>query len=174
MLARPAAGFTMIEMLIAVAIGAILLAIGVPVLRGYIENGHIRMVRESWASGLTMARAESVRLNTLVTFTTSTHGWSVQTLNGTAMHQGSGLEGTTDLTLTFTPTGSTTVTFNQYGQVMSPNPGDNSAPITQIDVAASHPSGLATYTPLRIQMLSSGLARLCNPAAATTDPSACL
>ena len=46
--------------------------------------------------------------------------------------------------------------------------------LTQIDVAAANPPGVPGYRPLRIQVLDSGIARLCDPAAGDDDPQACL
>lgn len=170
-----AAGFTLVEMLIALGIVALLLAIGTPTFRGTMENYRIRTATETWSNGLALARAEAIRINKQVSFTITANGWSVQRVDtGAVSHSGTGSEGNSGLVITTTPAGTTTVTFDSFGRVVNPNPADGSAAITQMDFAAANPSGLASYTPLRIQMLASGLARSCNPASPATKASACI
>jgi type IV fimbrial biogenesis protein FimT len=170
-----AQGFTLVELLVAMAIVGLLVAMAAPTARGVIENGHIRAVGESVNNGLGMARAEAVRLNTQVAFVTAASGWTVQRTDDlTQLHQGAGKESAQNgLTLNMTPAAATTVTFNAFGRVVDPNPDGTNA-ITQIDIQSANPSGLASYRPLRIQVLASGLTRLCDPAAASTQPRACL
>ena len=64
--------------MIAIAIVAILLVLGVPTLRGVIENTRIRTAAESWNYGITLARNKAVRLNTPVEFLVDGTGWQVR------------------------------------------------------------------------------------------------
>ena len=80
--------------MITIAIGAILIVIGVPTMRGVIENGRIRAAGESWKYGLALARTEAIRRNTQVEFVTDADGWQVLNLaDGTVLHQAAGNEG---------------------------------------------------------------------------------
>jgi type IV fimbrial biogenesis protein FimT len=67
-------GFTLIEMMIAVGILAILLAIGIPSMREWIANREVSNLAESLAEGLRRAQIESIKGNRPVQFvlTTST------------------------------------------------------------------------------------------------------
>jgi type IV fimbrial biogenesis protein FimT len=170
-----AAGFTVVELMVTLAVAAILAALAVPTMRSVIENTHMRATAQSLQNGLAMARAEAVRLNTQVELVLTGAGWSIQRVSdGSLLQQASGKEMASGTTVTTTPTGSDRVTYDAFGRTVATNPTDNSATITQIDVVATHPSGTPGYKPLRIQLTSGGLARLCDPAAASTEPKACL
>jgi type IV fimbrial biogenesis protein FimT len=72
-------GFTLIELMIALAIGAILLMLGLPSFNEFLRNSEIRSTTESLVNGLRVARTEAVRRNQLVTFTLVSGGpaWRV-------------------------------------------------------------------------------------------------
>jgi type IV fimbrial biogenesis protein FimT len=63
-----ARGFSLIELLIAVAIAGILLALGASSYRGWISNVRIRTTGEAIQNGLQLARGEAVRRNTQISF----------------------------------------------------------------------------------------------------------
>jgi type IV fimbrial biogenesis protein FimT len=69
-------GFSLIELLIAVAIMGILLALAAPAYRTWMGNMRIRTTAESIQNGLQLARAEGVRRNAQIRFqfTDSTAG----------------------------------------------------------------------------------------------------
>lgn len=175
---RVAAGFTLIELLVTIAVLGLLLALGVPTLRGVLENGRIRAAAESWKYGLTLARTEAVRRNVRVGFFVTADGWQVGTVDangnlGTVFQEGAGGEGTAGVAVTVDPVGSSLVTFDPLGRLIDPNPGGTD-PFGQLDFASSNPPTTNGYKPLRIQMLAGGLSRLCDPALPATDPRACL
>lgn len=171
---RPA-GFTMIELLITMALAAILIALGVPAMRGVIENGRIRTAGESWKYGITLARNEAVRLNAPVEFVTDATGWQVRRItDGTILHRGSGKEGASGLSMAFAPAGSDRITYDAFGRNPAVNPSDGSAPFTQVDIESSNPQTVSGYRPLRLQILAGGMSRLCDPAVDATDPRTCL
>jgi type IV fimbrial biogenesis protein FimT len=170
-------GFTLVELLVTIGVFALLAAMAVPTMRSVIENSHMRAAGQSLQNGLAMARAEAVRLNTQVEFVLTATGWSVNRVDGVGgglLHQASGKERATGVTITPTPADSTRISFDAFGRRLAVNPSDASATITQIDIVATNPSGSPGYKPLRVQVTSGGLARLCEPAVASTEPKACL
>ena len=62
-------GFSLIELAAAMAVVAVLMALGTPSFRTWIQNTQLRTASESISAGLQLARAEAVRLNTNVQFT---------------------------------------------------------------------------------------------------------
>jgi len=171
---RRVAGFTLVELMITIAVIALLLVLGVPTMRGVIENGRIRTAGESLKYGLMLARAEAVRLNAQVELVTGADGWQVRRVsNAAVLHQASGEQGATGLDITILPDDADRVTFDAFGRVVDPNP-DGSEPITQVDIASENPPTASGYRPLRLQVLAGGASRLCDPALPTTDSRACL
>jgi type IV fimbrial biogenesis protein FimT len=67
MLSRRASdGFSLIELMIGIALLALLLMLGLPALGTYLQNAKLRSAAESFYSGVQMARAEAVRRNAQV------------------------------------------------------------------------------------------------------------
>lgn len=171
---RPAGqhGMTLIEVMITLAITGILLMIGMPSFNTWIANTQVRTGAEGLTNGLQLARAEAVRRNSNVTFVLGTNtGWTVTATNtGEVVQTRSDQDGSKNATVTVTPAGATTVTFNGYGRVTTNT--DASATITQIDVGSSTLSAANTRG-LRITLGSGGGVRMCDPALAAGDPRAC-
>lgn len=72
---RARQGFTLVEVMITVAIAAILLALAAPNYSLWIKNSQVKTAAESIFNGLQLARAEAVRRNTRIFFSlTSTTG----------------------------------------------------------------------------------------------------
>lgn len=69
---RGSRGFTLIELMIAIALIAILTVLGMPSLSAYLQNAKLRSTTETFYSGLQMARAEAVRRNSQVQFVLTT------------------------------------------------------------------------------------------------------
>ena len=61
-------GFSLIELMITLAVLGMLLAIGLPNMGTWLQNTQIRNAAESINSGLQFARAEAVKRNTTVRF----------------------------------------------------------------------------------------------------------
>lgn len=74
---RASRGLTLIELLVGIAVLAVLLRVAVPAFNTMIQNAQIRAVAESLQSGLTTARNEAVQRNRVVRFTRDGTGWSV-------------------------------------------------------------------------------------------------
>jgi type IV fimbrial biogenesis protein FimT len=66
--AGPARGFTLIEMVVVVAIVGILVGLGASNYSAWITNSRIRTAAETLASGLNTARNEAIKRNRLVRF----------------------------------------------------------------------------------------------------------
>src|SRR5262245_23186772 len=95
-------GFSMIEAMVAIAILAIGLALGMPAMGEAVQNARIRSASESILAGLQTARAEAVRRNIDVQFafaTTDGTDWSV-TLRSQEVLQSSIGEGSAKVTAT--------------------------------------------------------------------------
>ena len=61
-------GFSLVELIIGVAILGVLLAIAMPAFSNWLRNAKVRTAAESVQNGLQLARAEAVRRNTTVRF----------------------------------------------------------------------------------------------------------
>jgi type IV fimbrial biogenesis protein FimT len=74
-------GVSLLELMIAIAIGSILLMLGIPSFKSWIQNTQVRTAAESILNGLQVARTEAVRRNTNVRFnlnaSTGSVSWSV-------------------------------------------------------------------------------------------------
>jgi type IV fimbrial biogenesis protein FimT len=168
-----ARGFTLIELMTALGISAILVAIAVPSMRTFIENSRIRAASESLQNGLLLARNEAVRRNQRVEFVAQATGWVVRVPGvATPLHEASGREGRGGLTLTIAPANADRITFDSFGRTTAN--ADASASLTQVDVVSSSPPTAGNYRPLRVQIQATGASRLCNPAVGATHPAVCL
>jgi type IV fimbrial biogenesis protein FimT len=173
-------GFTLIELMIGLAIFAFLIMIAGPQYVDFLGNSQIRNGAENTLTGLRLAQTEAIRGNTQAQFVLdSATGWQVSRLNdetGTfdVVQSYKFSDGAAKTTVTTLPGDATEVTFNGLGRVMDPNP-DASAPIKLVDVTNTNVS-TANRRPLRIAITSfatSGV-KLCDPAVTdTSDPRFC-
>lgn len=62
------AGFSIIELAVALTIACVLLALGAPALSGYLQNARLGALAQSIYTGLQTARTEAVKLNQNVEF----------------------------------------------------------------------------------------------------------
>ncbi len=72
-------GFTVVELMIALAILAIVLAIAIPSFRDFFERNAVTTTSNDLLSGLLFARGEAIRTETNIIFTPLAHGWQVTT-----------------------------------------------------------------------------------------------
>lgn len=189
-------GMTMVELLIGLAIVALLFALGTPAFSGWIQNSQIRTAAEAIQNGLHLARGEAVRRNTSVRFqltsavtaacgiSTSGGNWVVSlddpsgacnstpsdTVAPRIIQIRSAAEGSPNAVVA---AGQATIIFNGLGRV-TPVPAGN------IDIDIANPTGGACATVgvdgmrcLRVRVSTGGQIRMCNPILAGTDPQGC-
>ena len=161
-----ARGFTVVELLVVVAIVAVGASLAVPGVAQMIANRKVQTVAESIVNGLNLARTEAVRRNTAVNFTLRGDGlgWTVaQVSSGTTLQSFSdpawngvsiASTGSAD-TATFLATG-----LRQTG----------GSQLSELTVASNvHDSRIR-----RINLFGGGLIRMCDPAiGAADDPRRC-
>jgi len=190
--ARPSRGFTLIELMIGVALLAVLLMLAMPTFSTMLHNRKLRGVAESIQAGLQVARAEALKQNRTVEFmltdddpvaggvgaftaTTTGPNWAVRVdtgagfsfVEGRAAPEGSNQA--TDATLNVQiaatyPAGASTIRFDGLGR--APNLGAANA---LYDV--TNPTGGACKTTagsepmrcLRIVVTPGGRVRMCDP-----------
>lgn len=190
-------GVSLIELMIGLAILAILLSAGLPAFSLWIQNTQNRTAAESLLNGLQLARTEAVRRNTNVRFdltdATGLIAWNVGCVSATAncpatIQNRSGSEGTSnarvgiDTTAIPVPapatqfstaiaggTGSPAgVTFDGMGRVPSANIGTD---ITRIDITNASE---ASARRLVVTIGAGGTIRMCDPALSlSANPQGC-
>lgn len=199
---RQRSGFSLIEMLVAVVILALLLMIGLPNMNIWLNNTRLRTAGETLLTGLQLARAEAVRRNTTVRFqlvsdltsacalSTSGTSWIVSMADPTGacevdpsevnppqiVQKKSGAEGTSGVALA--AAGAATVRFNGLGRVTSPGGVLNMTTIEITNPAAGvcqHVDAVnGTMRCLRIRISTGGEVKMCDPAVTdATDPRIC-
>lgn len=131
-------GVTLIEMMVALAIAALLVTLAIPSYTAWIADSQIRNAAESLGSGLRFAKSQAIIRNEAVRLvldpTTGTGGWQVQLdSDGTLLQTGSFAESASRAQFTVTPAGTTQVTYSALGTVMPANT-DASAPMARVRV----------------------------------------
>jgi type IV fimbrial biogenesis protein FimT len=180
---RRAGGFTLVELMIALVVVAVVLALGLPGIMEWMQNSQIRTAAEGVQNGLQAARTEAVRRNSAVEFVltsptaTGGTGWTIRNVNDAAVIQSApdGV-GSRNVVLTPAPPGATTVTFNGFGRIPSPpvvTNADGSAFLTSIDLDNAVLSASSSRN-LRIVISAGGEVRMCDPNVSDTlDPRRC-
>jgi len=195
---HPAArGFTLIELMITLAVLGMLIMIALPNMGTWLQNTQIRTSAEAMQAGLQLARAEALKRNTTVRFqlvnsltsscalTTSGRNWVVSladpsglcnmdasdTVAPQIIQKRSSAEGSPNAVVT--ATGGSSVVFNGLGR---PAAGS----LTEINVtnpnngACKTAAGNEPMRCLRIAVNAGGAVRMCDPAVNdATDPRKC-
>lgn len=164
------AGLTLIELMVAVLIVSLLMAIGANSYSRWTQNQQVRVAAESILNGMQLARGEAVKRNGNVRFVLGAQSsWViVEAAGGTTLQARAAAEGSNNATVAVLPGGATTLTFSSLGRVTTN--ADGSAALTQIDVDNARGD-----RPLRITISAGGNARMCDPSPklAAGDPRAC-
>jgi len=182
-------GFTLVEVLITLAILGLALAAGLPLIATWMQNAQIRTAAESIQNGMHLARTEAIRRNTQVEFkldnpaATGGTGWTVTVLGevGNGGNEGvvqiaPGNEGTRNVKLTLTPAAATKLTFSGFGRLplgASPKNPDNTDVLTQVAIDSASLSA-ADSRDLRVVITGGSEIRMCDPNVSDLkDPRTC-
>ena len=158
-------GFSLVELMVTVAIVAVGLAVAAPSFSQIVSNYRLKSAAESVLNGLNLARAEAVRRNAQVSFalTGTRSGWTVSDSGGTVIQSRADSE--TGGLSAASSNAATSVSFLPTGLVNSTGTW-----LTQITVSST----TAGTDARRINVLGGGLIRMCDPAAsASNDPRRC-
>jgi type IV fimbrial biogenesis protein FimT len=158
-------GFSMIEVMVAITIVAILLGVAMPSFQSMLLGIQVKTAAEALNNGLQLAKGEAVRRNANVTFTLGTGtAWTVGCATPILDTNADGVDecpaviqrraneiNSGNVTLAVAPAGATSVTFSGLGRALTTNP------ITSLNVGAT-----GTNRTLRI-LISGGSIRMCDP-----------
>ena len=171
------AGFTLVELLIGIAVLAILITVAMPNFRSWTLNSQIRNAAESFRNGLQRARGEAVSRNTNVELAilggdTST-AWEVRLPGSAVIDSRASSEGSRLVKRTVTPAGATTVTFSNLGRLTANSGAAAAFTLVEFDL---DPAILEVRLSreLRVMVVGpAGSVRMCDPNAAPGSLSVC-
>ena len=182
-------GFSLLELMVGIAILAMVLRYVIPGMAAWVQGNQVRNAGESLVNGLTLTRAEAVRRNTAVQLTlTSVAGgntapdWAITCVTSSATCPGAGqvqtfiqqylgAEGAVNASVVVTPAASVFV-FAGTGR-LSPVPAGNTAIDISNGDTANCLANNGTIRCLRVVLSPAGQVRLCDPAVPTTSPTGC-
>jgi len=163
-------GVTLIEMMIALVIIAILILVAMPSFSAWMANAQIRNSAEAILNGMQFARNQAIQFNTAVQFElTGETTWTVTRVSDGEELQRRVEEGSANATSTTQPDAATILTFNGMGWIIPNDDGSDS--ITQVDVDSS--LDVDGERPLRVAVTPGGAMKMCDPAVADPDPRVC-
>jgi type IV fimbrial biogenesis protein FimT len=172
-------GVTLIELMVGIAIVALVLGLGVPSYAEWIQNSRIRNAAESILNGLRLARSEAVTRNVPVQFklADSGPGWTVGCVTVTAtclatIQERAAGEGSS-AAVTVAAADGKTFQFNSLGQMAAPVPaGGAVSTAINVDIDPSVLSA-AKSRDLRVTVDVGGNVRMCDPNVTSPDARAC-
>ena len=175
-----ARGFNMIEILTAITVLGIVIALGAPAMGEYLQNQQLRAAADAIQNGYQIARAEAIRRNKPVQMVLDAPGtgWTVSEVGGGTIQSRSAQEGSSNASAETTPGGTNTVTFTALGGVNAKN-GDGSDRLQNVEVrnttggVCQHSSPSGTMRCLKIVVSGGGSIRMCDPAVSAPDARAC-
>lgn len=169
-------GITLIEILVAIVVLGLLMAVGIPSFKMWIQNTQIRTATDALLNGVQVAKNEAIRRNVSVQMKIEGNtGWRVNLKSdpdGAPLQSRSTDESSYNALAVTQPGGADTITFTALGRVDTSN-ADGSPIITQIDVDNPTMDPVESRE-LRIVIVPGGAIRMCDPnVVAAGDPRAC-
>lgn len=129
----------MIELLVTLAIAAILLAVGVPSFQNVMETNRLATQANNLVTAVNLARSEAIKRGTTIRITPESNdyqlGWCVHT--GNACSAATAIRSFQPMEVAVTSNNATTLVFNGRGQKTAPN--------GNVDIGIQ-PQGCATGT----------------------------
>ena len=167
-------GFSLIELMVVIAIIAILAGFAMPSYRAWIANTKVRTATESILNGMQKARSESLLRNTPVRFSLGANSaWTVECVTATScpdltapagqVEARSSDEGGTQ-NIVINSGGNTVLVFSNLGIKSTAV----ASQISQVDLSLT-----GSDRPLRITVGAGGTVRMCDPSTGTSDPRKC-
>lgn len=167
-------GFSLVELMIGVAVLAIVMSIAFPSFNAMLKNSQIRNAAESIQNGIQMARAEAVKRNIPVQFDLrgTNSAWTIcvqpspaascpATDNTTTIQSRAVDEGSSS-NITIATTDAAPFVFNSFGAMSSPVPASNGLVGVTVDLNTSTLSA-AESRELRVNIGAGGNIRMCDP-----------
>lgn len=92
---RAASGFTLLELIVTLAVAAILVTVAIPGFATFITNQHVKTASQELFSDLLYARSEAIKRNGQVTVTKAgswADGWTITDAGGTTLRKHQALD----------------------------------------------------------------------------------
>jgi type IV fimbrial biogenesis protein FimT len=188
-------GVTLIELMVGIAVFAILLVAAMPSFTAWMQNSQIRVAADAIQNGLQMARGEAIRRNTTVRFqmtdtsdnscalSVSGKNWVVSLDDATGLCASAASDTVAPRLIQMRPSTEGTpnavvaadqasIVFNSLGRVIP-------VPAADININVTNPTGGDCATAagpmrcLRVVVSTGGQVRMCDPGFASTDPQGC-
>lgn len=175
---RPCAntGVSLIEMVVGLAIVAILFAMAVPSFSGWMASLQVRTAAEGILSGLQLARTEAAKRNQQVSFNlvgTTGAGWTVTlTSDGSVIQSRAAAEGSGNIAITTTPT-ATVFTFNSLGQRVAPAAASGTVTLALEHSQAGDCQPAGSIRCMNVTVPVGGQIKMCDPALPSSNPAGC-
>jgi type IV fimbrial biogenesis protein FimT len=165
-------GFSLVELMIAVAVLAIIMSIAFPSFNAMIKNSQIRSAAESIQNGIQLARAEAVKRNAPVQFDLrgTNSAWTICTQpasggcpspdDATTIQSRDESEGSSS-SITVVTTDAAPFIFNSLGAMTSPVPASNGLVAVTLGISTTAlPAAQARN--LRVLISAGGNIRMCD------------
>jgi type IV fimbrial biogenesis protein FimT len=163
-------GFTIIELVIVIAVIGVITTVGLPSLTEVLRDNGVRARAEGYSEGLQLARIEAIQRNATVDFVPDGAGWSVRMVDP---DDGSEIvlrrQAATSSDAPYTVAASLArVSFTGSGRAST---GDFSADFGFTGESCEADGG--DIRCLRVRLTPRGAVRMCDPATSSPDPRAC-